>query len=500
MILKRRHFLKLAGVTTVSALVGNVSAKNRPQTNRPNILLITSEDNGPELSCYGDPNVRTPHLDKLAAEGTLFKNAYITQAVCSPSRSSIFTGLYPHQNGQIGLATHKYAMFKKFPNIVSLLKKSGYRTGMLGKIHVNPESAFPLDYHPIKGANFGKRNMADYADKAADFFTASEESFFLMVNYPDAHLPFIKQQFGLPETPLTGKDVQCMPFMGVDTPRLRDHVANYYNCISRLDSGIGMLMNELQKSGKADNTLVIYLGDHGAQVTRGKVTCYESGLKVPFIVRWPHRGKPEQKKAELISSVDILPTVLEVTGIDAPKGLAGKSLVPLLEGQKVTWRKYLFAERTSDSPHWFFPQRTVRDERYKLIANLLQDRTNPVIGGYRTKWKAGMPTEEALSKADKLVQQGYKTWEEGPAVELYDLKNDSHEFNNVADNPEYAAVKNRLLSALRKWQKETNDQLTNPKVLKKLTNEQDAAVGTNYRRNKKFKWGYLDYLEKGNIE
>ena len=483
------------GLATVTAALGSSCyGMIASPMKHPNVLLIVSEDNGPELSCYGDNNVKTPNLDRLAAEGVLFQNAYITQAVCSPSRSSIFTGLYPHQNGQIGLATHKYAMYRKYPNIVSLLKENGYRTGMLGKIHVNPESSFPLDFHPIKGANFGKRNMSAYAEEASKFLTASDAPFFLMVNYPDAHLPFIRQQFGLPDTPLTGKDVQCMPYLGVDTPRLREHIANYYNCLMRLDSGIGMLMEVLQESGHADNTLVIYLGDHGAQVARGKVTCYESGLRVPFIVRWPGKVKTGQARTELISAVDILPTVLEAAGISAPKGLAGRSLVPLLKDEKVAWRKYLFAERTTDSPHWHFPQRTVRDGRYKLIANLLQDRTNPVINGYRTKWKEGMPTEEALVKADLKIQEGYNAWEQAPVAELYDLKTDPYEFDNVADKPEYAAVKGRLLKALRDWQEETNDPLVDPEKLRRLTEEQDAAVGTNYRSNRKFKWRYLEYL------
>ena len=153
----RRDFLQrtLAGAAGLSSVFASVPLAQASDVSRsvhpprkPNILLITSEDNGPHLSCYGDPYVRTPCLDKLAADGIRFTNAYVTQAGCSPSRASIFTGLHPHQNGQIGLATHYLRMYRKdIPNIFRSFKSAGYRTGVIGKIHVNPESAFPLDYH-----------------------------------------------------------------------------------------------------------------------------------------------------------------------------------------------------------------------------------------------------------------------------------------------------------------------------------------------------------------
>ena len=126
----------------------------------PNILLIISEDNGPELGCYGEPFVKTPNLDRLAEEGILFENAYVPQAGCSQSRASLLTGLYPHQNGQIGLATWKFRMYsKRTPNIISVFKQFGYRTGIIGKLHVNPEEAFPFDFKKIPSANFSIKNL-----------------------------------------------------------------------------------------------------------------------------------------------------------------------------------------------------------------------------------------------------------------------------------------------------------------------------------------------------
>lgn len=240
---------------------------------RPNILLVVSEDNEPELGCYGEPYVKTPVLDKLAADGVRFHNAYVPQAGCSQSRAALLTGLYPHQNGQIGLATWNFRMYREdTPNIVRSLKQAGYRTGIIGKLHINPASAFPFDMQEIPSSNFSRKNLGDYAKYAEDFFNAGDKPFFLSINYPDAHRPFIKQVRKLPIQPLTGDDVKPLAYFGLDTPQLRAETANYYNCMSRLDSLIGDLLEALDRSGKADNTLIVYLGDHGADLLRGKRT------------------------------------------------------------------------------------------------------------------------------------------------------------------------------------------------------------------------------------
>ena len=266
---------------------------------QPNILLIVSEDNGPELGCYGEPSVKTPVLDRLADEGVRFENAFVPQAGCSQSRAALLTGLYPHQNGQIGLATWKFRMYRDdTPNIVRSLNRVGYRTGLIGKLHVNPKSAFPFGMHEISTSNFSRKKLNDYAKHAETFFSAGDEPFFLSVNYPDAHRPFVEQVKGLPKQPLTADDVKPLAYFGLDTPDLRKQTANYYNCMSRLDSLVGDLLHSLKRSGKADNTLVVYLGDHGADLLRGKRTSYEGGVRIPLIVRWPGKVKSKHVRHE----------------------------------------------------------------------------------------------------------------------------------------------------------------------------------------------------------
>ena len=353
---------------------------------KPNVLFIVSEDNGPELGCYGDPYARTPNLDRLASEGVRFQHAFVPLSICSPSRAAFLTGLHPHQNGQIGLATHKFAMYDEdTPNIVTLLKPAGYCTGIIGKLHVNPESAFPFDFHAIPGANFNrKKSVKDYASAAARFLAEKgDKPFFLSVNFPDAHLPFIRKAHGRPAEPQSADDVKPMSWAGADSPRLRNLVANYYNCLARLDIGVGLLLEELDRAGVADNTIIFYFGDHGAQFPRGKGSLYEGGLRVPLIVRWPGHAKQGIVRDELVSTLDILPTVLEAAGVTPPPDLTGRPLQEVLAGNDpATWHKYVFALATGSFPRACFVQQSVRDTRYKLISNLRPDTKNLIAGTY----------------------------------------------------------------------------------------------------------------------
>ncbi|MCC9609157.1 sulfatase-like hydrolase/transferase [Blastopirellula sp. JC732] len=481
--------------TTAATINERTTAKKRP-----NILVIISEDNGQELGCYGDPYAQTPNLNRLAARGCRFENAYVTHPICSSSRASYLTGLFPFQNGQIGLATHRYAMFRAWDNIPSVLRQNGYRTGIIGKLHVNPESAFPFDYKAITGNGFGDRPVAQYVEAAAKFINDSDQPFFLTVNFPDAHFPLLRQQYGLPKQPLSADDVKTLPFIGVDNTRIREGVANYYNCIMRLDAGIGMLLDELNKSSKAEDTMIIYFGDHGAQFSRGKATCYEGGLRIPLIVQWPGHLPSGVVRDELISTVDILPTILDAAGLPPSETLPGKSLLPLARNENIAWRDFLFAERTAYSADSFFPQRTLRDRQFKLILNLTPDRTNPVADAYANHANSFFvygTTEAEIAAAEPPVRQAYETWRSPPEVELYDLKADPWEFTNLANDPKYEPVRQKLLAQLQTFRLQHDDPLLSPAALKRLAEEHDRVV--QKRKNGKYavgeSWEYQNYLQ-----
>lgn len=505
-----RVALYLFAISACSPIKDSAPTEADDSQVRPNILLIVSEDNGPDLGCYGVKEVKSPNLDRLAREGVLFKNAFVPYSVCSPSRGSIFTGLYPHQNGQIGLATHGYRMYDRIEHTMpALLKAAGYRTACLGKVHVNPESAIPFDFHPIKGNNFGKKALPQYAAEAAKFIRTSEDPFFLMVNFPDAHFPLQRQVEGMPAHPISGKDVRTtLPFVGADSERLREFTANYYNSMMRLDESVGMLLDSLEATGKASETLIIYLGDHGAQFSRGKCSNYEAGLRVPFMVKWPGHVPPGQRQEALISSIDLLPTLLDVAGQAPDSELPGLSLIPLMNGKEMDWpREYIFADGVGSAAIFYCPRRSVRDKRYKLIANLLPGRENPKYSAYTQHLNghfAAGTTEAEIANSSEEVQKAYQRWRIPPAYEFYDLENDPFEFRDLSTDLAYSVEFNRLKHALKSWQNETNDPLSIELVLQQFTAEVDAILekypNGDYSKDPDFQWKYPVYFteEAGN--
>lgn len=471
---------------------------------RPNILLIVSEDNGPDLGCYGVKEVSTPNLDGLAKEGVLFERAFVPYSVCSPSRAVIFTGLYPHQNGQIGLATHKFKMYDSIKTLPKYLNEAGYSTGIIGKLHVNPEKEIPFDFSAIPGSNFGKKNLKEYAEEAFDFIMGSDNPFFLMVNYPDAHFPLQKQVEGMPKDPLDGSDLNAsLPFIGVDSERLREYTANYYNSMNRLDESVGMLLKKLKASGKAENTIIIYLGDHGAQFSRGKCSNYEAGLRVPLIIKDPNLRVNNVRQMELVNTIDLLPTFLDIAKVDFPKNLPGMSLLPLLKGAHMKNKRiYIYAGGNGSTSLLYYPRRSVRDDRYKLILNMLHGKENPHYAFYETHinghFNAG--TEETeLKSASPEVINAYGTWRNPPKYELYDLQNDPYEFNNLAGDSEFQDILYRLKSALEDWQQETKDPLIDPVKFNRFNTEIDSInkhfPNHSYSKNKNFKWRYPEYFK-----
>lgn len=472
-----------------------------PALAQPNILLITSEDNGPELGCYGDPYARTPHLDALAERGVRFENASVPYSVCSPSRGAIFTGMYPHQNGQMGLATHQFAMYRAWPVIPTFLHERGYRTGLIGKLHVNPASAFTFDFKRHNGSNFGDRNIRAFANAAREFFEQGDTPFFLMINYPDAHFPLHRQQHGWPIDPQTGDDVEVMPWVVATSPRLREFAADYYNCLSRLDSGIGMLLEALDASGKADDTLIIYLGDHGAQFSRGKTSVYEAGLHVPMMLYWPGETEAGLVPEQLVSSLDIFPTLLDALGVPTeewPEHLVGHSLLPISrEASDSVLRTYRFGERSADSAVLLYPQRCVRDARYKLIHSPVRDRHNILHDLYRDRHNAHFiagTSRDEIDAGGPYAQAVYERYRSPPEYELYDLESDPHELHNLANVPAYAEVKQRLVGALEQWQRDTRDPFARPGLTRRFLSEMDAMAAAG-RRSPEGGWGYLEYFD-----
>ena len=504
---------------------------------QPNILFIVSEDNGPELGCYGDTNASgnnmTPTLDQLARDGVLFTRAFVPYSVCSPSRACFYTGTHVAQNGHEGLQTHKFAMYEAYPTFYKLLQEAGYRTGLIGKLHINPGSAVSsyVDYRQITGANFNQsgRNMTTYANRANDFITGNysgadtSKPFVLTINYPDAHLPLhnlaptnnTNDADTLPKNPIAWADVQTFPWLGATSQKLRTDTAAYYNCLRRLDDGINMVLQHLDNAGYTNDTLIIYMGDHGAQFSRAKTSVYEVGLRVPFIVKWPGNtvDRPGVDAAgefnydhHLVSTTDIMPTMLQAAGVDVPSHCSGYALQPLLKNESPPWRKYIFGHTTGSAPVIHYTQLSARNDRYKLIYNPLKEASMPaslqnLFNRCADRYQANAdgwlgPNLSELNDAStpQHVRDAYARYLNPPLYELYDLETDPYEWYNLADDPAHASHKQELIDALATWQ--ADPVIADPWA--DLTNVEDFglmmenAIGTNYRSDGSFVWDYLD--------
>jgi len=452
-----------------------------PPPEKPNVLLIIADDLGLQLSCYGDKHIHTPNIDELADSGTRFRTAYVTQASCSPSRASIYTGLFPHTHGHLGLAKPNNPPLReeyRDQTLPALMKAAGYRTGIIGKLHVSPKSAvkFDLNRNADLGPN-GAREVRAMAKAAGEFLAAeTSKPFFLVMSYVDPHHPFPPQLDGLPEKPTRRGEVPAWPFQQLEDDTLLQNAANYYSAVRRLDAGVGLLMAQLKKSGLEENTVIIFLGDHGPPFSRGKTTCYEAGLRVPFLLRWPGVTKPGLVSGAFVSSVDILPTFLDAIGAPIPSHVQGHSLRAVAAGNNHGWRDTLAGEFHLHVERPFFPRRAIRDSRYQIIHNLLAGKLtigtgidgDPAGAVAKTAPYPGTPAGKAM----ELLANP-------PEWELYDLEADPGEFHNLSADPAHAVTLKRMQRVLLDWRKETKDPFLDFSVTEKMHAKVNGQPGAS---------------------
>jgi N-sulfoglucosamine sulfohydrolase len=316
------------------------------------------------------------------------------------------------------------------------------------------------------------RKVAGEADR---FLAASgDRPFFLMVNYSDPHAfrhpgdrrkwYFPPQVDGLPESPLPPSERTNFPFQQIDTPEMRVRTAGYYNAVQRLDDGIGMLMKVLETRGHTRDTLVIFVGDHGPPFCRGKTTVYEAGIRIPFIVRWPGVSRPMESPA-MVSTIDVLPTILDAAGLKNPGAMHGKSLRPVLADPNAPWRPYLVAEFHFHGRRPFYPRRAIRNDRYKLIHNLLAGKARPSPGidgdpAYRIS--------QTAEYSGTPIQRAFQTFADPPEFELYDLRDDPVEFHDLAGRPEVGEIERKLKDALLEYRKETEDPFLDASMIERM--------------------------------
>ena len=443
--MKRRDFLKTAGYGTAAALLsgcGRSAVRLAGGKSRPNILWLISEDTSPDLACYGHPLVKTPNLDKLASEGARFTNAYVTAPVCSASRSAFMTGMYQTSIGAHNHRSHRkdgYTLPEPVSVITEYFRQAGYFTsncaGLGYKQPGKTDWNFSPRTKPFDGTDWSKRQP--------------DQPFFAQMNFSLTHRAFRKDK----RNPIDPDKVELPPYYP-DHPIARRDWADYLESIQVLDGQIGVAMQWLVKEGLADNTIVMYFGDHGRPHVRGKQWLYEGGIHIPMIVRAPGLIEPGTVVDDLVSSIDFAPTFLSLAGIRPPKHLQGH---PFL-GPRRKQRKYVFAARDR-CDETVDRIRCVRSQRYKYIRNFMPERPYTQINRYK---EDGYPV---LRLMRRLHETGQLTPEQArfmaatrPPEELYDLQEDPHELNNLAGNPDCKKILKEHRKKLEEWIKATGDQ------------------------------------------
>ena len=430
---------------------------------RPNIVVYLSDDHGSEyLGCYGNAQIQTPHLDSLAKEGVRFTHAFTPTPTCAPSRSTLYTGLYPARHGAMGNHTECHAYLEALPQT---LRGLGYRVAIAGKTHVKPESLFDFEYI---GGFLPKRAEHNRKYRAEGLNTAPVERFLSSHRQenPDQPLCLILGDSNPHVTWEPNKiydpDALSLPPYIADTPIARNALANYYQDVTTMDTRIGEVDKMLETHGYADNTIFIYTTDHGAEWPHCKWTLYDTGIRLPFLAKWRGEIPANTVSDAMVSHVDFFPTLLDIAGGEPLDGLDGRSFKDVLIGQQPTFRDKIYGTHTRDGNMNVFPQRCVRNVHYKYILNLMPENTwtthftevEGITESHAEVWNSWVENAETDPQTAQLV---YLT-QHHPVEELYDVAADPYEFNNLAFSPEMRPILEEMRADVRHWMHAQDDE------------------------------------------
>lgn len=417
---------------------------------KPNILLMISHDSGRKFSNYGY-NVETPCIDKLAQEGIQFDNYFCAAPQCSPSRGSILTGLYPHNNGLMGLAHLGFCIDSKHTTLPMELQKNGYETTLIGLSHETINEAPPIEDRVFSSTyDLGYDNFiavpGDRAPKVAkevvkfleDYKENQEKPFYLNVGFFETHRDFDEYE------PYADKldEVEVFKFLP-DTDDVRKDIALYNGSAKVLDEAIGKIYNKLQETGLDKNTIVILTTDHGVAFPGAKGMLKEAGLETALIILLPNSSQKNVKKEALLCNVDLLPTILDLIEAEIPKNIDGESFANLLKTNEDIGRESFFTEMTWHDQ--YRPMRGIRSNEYSYVRN------------FEDGPKVYITVDSHLSLSGKAVRD--KFYVPNEREELYDLRKDPLEENNLINDSNYQDIANELRNKVDNWMLKTNDPL-----------------------------------------
>ena len=474
--MERRDFLKTVGCGTAALLAGCATDRKRAARNaarariaqaqnRPNILWLISEDTSPDLGCYGNTLVKTPNLDKLAGEGARYTNAFVTGPVCSASRSALMTGMY-----QTSIGAHNHRSHRNdghvLPNPVLLIteyfRRAGYFRCNCAGLNYKQEGKTDWNFmymtRPFDGTDWSQR--------------PPRQPFFAQINFSLTHRDFRRDK----KNPIDPNTVTLPPYYP-DHPIARRDWADYLESIQLLDTEIGVTLQWLQKEDAAENTIVMYFGDHGRPHVRGKQWLYDEGIRIPVIIRWPGHIKPGTVVDDLISAIDFAPTFLQAAGLESPAYLQGSSFL----GPNKRTHDYVFAARDR-CDETVDRIRCVRSKRYKYIRNYYPERPYTQGNAYKKLQYPVLTLMQVLNSQGKLTpEQAQFMAPTRPKEELYDLQNDPHELHNLAEERKLRGVLREHSRKLDAWVNTTRDQGEQPEDPKVIAYWQNDAT-QSYRQ------------------
>jgi arylsulfatase A-like enzyme len=427
-------------------LCGTLAAKSQ---DKPNIVLIIADDvSRDDIGCYGNSQVKTPNIDRLAASGIKFTNMFLTASSSSPSRNSIITGRYPHNTGGAELHTEPPDYMISFPEI---LRANGYYSVQAGKFHMGPYARRGFDKindnNKLNGDGGGELWVKCLRERPR------EKPFFMWFAAMDAHRPWGPNEFSGIHNPAEANP----PYYLANGTGTKEDLSKYYDEITRFDHFIGLVSDELKKQGVFDNTILIIMADNGRPFPHSKTRVNDRGLRTPFVLNWPSGIEANAADYDaLISSIDIAPTILDLAGAKVPESIQGRSFSKLLKNPALRFRNYVFAEHNWHD--YEAHERMIRSKDFLYILN-----SRPLFPQSGPADAIGSPS---FIELDSLNRLGRLTSEQADifiapraSEEFYDCRKDPDQFNNIAVNSEYSKKKDLMADILKEWMDETGDNV-----------------------------------------
>ena len=485
----------------LSATLTVASPSPANDQNRPNILLITMDDMNWDSICSYGCNLAdiSPNIDGLAKSGLRFQYAYVQTSSCVPSRTTLQTGRYPHTTGVLSF----YNVDAPFPSLPEVLKDNGYFTACVNKPRdssLTDDYGRYWDYHHTM-TDGSKRGPPTYATATREAVAAAKthnQPFYCVVNIADPHKPFFNDSASTtkgfdnyaPSKTYSSNEITVPPFLP-NVPEVRGEIRNYYNSVRRGDDCVGAVLKTIRARGLQNNTIIFFLSDHGMPLPFAKSSLYPDGVRTPWIIVWPDKKQAGTVDSHhLVSAIDFMPTILDITGTKHPDGLQGRSLLPLIDGRTETDRDRVFVEFNDNAGGIAYPMRAIHTKDFVYIFNAWATGKNDFLSA--ATWHQSQKAMKRLASTDDSIAKRYDFLLHRCPEELYRTSIDPHCLHNLIHDPKHQSVCRSMQEDLLNWMKSTDDFLQEAFVARKdpvrLQAIYEQLDSQSLRRAKTLQW------------